>query len=158
MSHRNSGVSRTRNRRCDSGNDFKCDSRVDNRLRFLRAATEYERIPAFQAHDLVPCPRPAEHLRVREVVVNDYVCALDAFLRAQRDQSKIAGPGADKINFAALALTHALIFSSNSAANFSASSLGPPTIPSRGAVAPRSKICPRTVMFLPSISAKTPTG
>src|SRR5262249_16907651 len=49
--------------------------------------------------------RPPEHLRIREMIVNNHVRALDAFLGSQRDQTKIARPGTDSINFTPLSLT-----------------------------------------------------
>src|SRR5438477_4447393 len=106
--------------------------------------------------------RPAQHFRVRQMIVNNDVSLLDALLRAQRHESKISRTGANKINLSALtpALAHVRdrICSNNRSANFSAFSLRPSTKPSRGAVAPRSKICARIFIVVPSVTASTPTG
>ena len=126
MRQRNSSVSRACDRRCNSRNNFKLDSGIDNCLCFLRAASKNKWIAALQTHHLLffarfrdqqfvdlvltqrvfaalfasvnnfrIVARPSEHLRIREIIVNNYVRILDALFRAQRDKAEIAWSGAD---------------------------------------------------------------
>ena len=57
MSHRNSGIGRRRDPGRDPGHDFEPDSRGQQRLGLLTAATEHERVAALQANNR-PVGRP----------------------------------------------------------------------------------------------------
>ena len=46
--------------------------------------------------------RPPENLRTCQMIINDHVRLLDAFLRPQRNETEIARPRANKKNFASL--------------------------------------------------------
>ena len=48
--------------------------------------------------------RPTEHFRVCQVIVHDYIGALDAFLCSQCSQAGVARPRANQINLPTLAL------------------------------------------------------
>jgi hypothetical protein len=51
--------------------------------------------------------RPAQHFRIAEVVINNHLRLLDAFLRPQGHQPEIARPGAYEEAFSFLrCLTH----------------------------------------------------
>ena len=52
-------------------------------------------------NDLGIITRPTQDFRIRQMIVHDHVCLLDAFLRAQRNQAEIAGSGANKKTFPA---------------------------------------------------------
>src|SRR6266566_4996756 len=62
-------------------------------------------------NDLRAVSRPAQHLRICQVIVNDHIRLLDTLLGAQCHQTKIAWSGADQINFPALAFTSTLVLS-----------------------------------------------
>ena len=58
--HRNSGVRRHRQRRADSRHDFERDSGGAQRFGLFAAASEDERIAAFQTNDLPSARAPSQ--------------------------------------------------------------------------------------------------
>ena len=125
---RNTGVIRRGDDGRNARHDFKLDFRRRECLGFFRAATKNVRIAALEPHDSFSFARffddqvvdlflrkicalaarndfrlrarEPEQNRIHEQVINDHVRAPEQFRAAQREQARVARPGADEINCA----------------------------------------------------------
>src|SRR5262245_37454683 len=120
--HWDACICRSCDGRGDSRHNFKWDSRTGDFLCFFCASAEHEGIATFQPNDMlsfacfvdqervdvllrpaftrlfacindfcfVPCP--AERVRICQMIVNDDVSVLDAFLCAQSHETEIPWP------------------------------------------------------------------
>jgi hypothetical protein len=128
MGEGNAGVIRRRHDRRNAGHHFKTDFRRRERLGFLAAAPENVRIAALEPHDAFAFARPGDEQRgdfllrhghvfaardefggrrrqpeqvgIHQRVVEHHVGAPEQFRAAQREQARVARPGADEINCA----------------------------------------------------------